>query len=91
MSGALFIDAGNVWLLRDDTSRPGAQFRWDSFGRDIALGTGLGLRYNLSVLLLRCDVGVPLHIPYDTGKRGYYNVPHFMQGLCFHIGVGYPF
>lgn len=91
LSGALFIDAGNVWLLRDDTSRPGAQFRWDSFGRDIALGTGLGLRYNLSVLLLRCDVGVPLHIPYDTGKRGYYNVPHFMQGLCFHIGVGYPF
>ena len=91
LNGALFIDAGNVWLLRNDPSRPGAQFRCKSFARDIALGTGLGLRYNLSVLLLRCDVGVPLHIPYATEKRGYYNVPHFMQGLCFHIGVGYPF
>ena len=91
LSGALFIDAGNLWLLRDDPSRPGAQFRWDTFAQDIALGTGLGLRYNLRVLLLRCDVGVPLHIPYATGKRGYYNVPHFVRGLCIHFGIGYPF
>lgn len=90
-SGALFVDAGNVWLLRDDASRPGAQFRWRSFARDIALGTGLGLRYNLKVLLLRCDVGIPIHIPYSTGIHGYYNVPHFGRGLCFHFGVGYPF
>lgn len=90
-SGALFVDAGNVWTLRDDDSRPGAQFRWKTFAHDIALGTGLGLRYNLKVLLLRADVGIPLHIPYDTGTRGYYNVPHFLRGLCFHLGVGYPF
>ena len=91
LHGALFMDAGNVWLLRDDDARPGAQFYWHTLGRDLALGTGLGLRYNLKMLLLRCDVGIPLHIPYDTGKRGYYNVPHFGKGLCFHLGVGYPF
>ena len=91
LSGALFIDAGNVWTLRSDDSRPGSQLRSKSFANDIALGTGFGLRYNLRVLLLRCDVGIPLHIPYDTGEQGYYNIPHFTRSLCFHFGVGYPF
>lgn len=91
LGGALFVDAGNVWTLRNDDSRPGAQLRLKTFADDIALGTGIGLRYNLRVLLLRTDVGIPLHIPYATDKRGYYNVPHFGRGLCFHFGVGYPF
>lgn len=91
LSGALFVDAGNVWTLRNDASRPGSQLRLKSFANDIALGTGFGLRYNLRVLLLRCDVGIPLHIPYDTGMQGYYNIPHFTRSLCFHFGVGYPF
>lgn len=91
LGGALFVDAGNVWTLRHDSSRPGAQFRWKTLGQDIALGTGIGLRYNLRMLLLRCDMGIPIHIPYDTGKKGYYNVPHFLRGLCIHFGVGYPF
>ena len=91
LSGALFVDAGNVWTLHDDDSRPGAQLRLKTFANDIAFGTGMGLRYNLRVLLLRADVGIPLHIPYATEKQGYYNVPHFTRGLCFHFGVGYPF
>ena len=91
LSGALFLDAGNVWTLRHVNTLPGGQLRWKTFGQDIALGTGIGLRYNLRVLLLRADIGIPLHAPYDTGKRGYYNIPHFTQGLCFHLGVGYPF
>ncbi|MBR5841609.1 MAG: BamA/TamA family outer membrane protein [Bacteroidaceae bacterium] len=91
LHGAMFIDAGNVWLLRSDDARPGSQFRWATLGDDIALGTGFGLRYNLKMLLLRADVGIPLHIPYATSKSGYYNVPHFVKGLCFHLGVGYPF
>lgn len=91
LSGALFLDAGNVWILRADPSRPGGQLRLKTFANDIALGTGFGLRYNLRVLLLRADIGIPLHAPYATDKRGYYNIPHFIQGLCFHFGVGYPF
>ena len=91
LHGALFVDAGNVWLLRADAARPGSQFRWRTLADDLALGTGLGLRYNLKMLLLRADVGIPIHNPYATSKRGYYNVPHFGKGLCFHLGVGYPF
>ena len=91
LSGALFLDAGNVWTLRDEPSRPGGQLQLKTLIHDIALGTGFGLRYNLRVLLVRADVGIPLHIPYDTGRHGYYNVPHFTRSLCFHFGVGYPF
>ena len=91
LHGALFMDAGNIWLWRNDLSRPGAELRWATFGNDIALGTGIGLRYNLKVLLLRCDVGIPLHAPYHTGRNSYYNIPHFGRGLCLHFGVGYPF
>ena len=91
LSGALFIDAGNVWLLRSDTSRPGGQIRWKTLGQDLALGTGFGLRYNLRLLLLRADVGIPIHAPYTTEKRGYYNIAHPIRSLCIHLGVGYPF
>lgn len=91
LNGALFTDAGNVWLLRNDDARPGGQLQWKTLSKEVALGTGFGLRYNLRLLLLRFDVGIPIHIPYPTEKRGYYNVPHFIRGLCFHLGVGYPF
>lgn len=91
LNGALFADAGNVWLLRHDEARPSSSFSWRTLGREIAVGTGLGLRYNLRLLVLRVDAGIPIHIPYATTKRGYYNVPHFGKGLCFHFAVGYPF
>ena len=91
LSGALFVDAGNVWLLRDDTSRPGGQFQWHKFPLETALGTGFGFRYDLKLLLLRCDVGIPLHIPYPTERTGYYNIPHSTRSLCLHLGVGFPF
>ena len=91
LSGALFVDAGNIWLLRSNEAYPGGQLRWNTLAEDIALGTGLGLRYNLRLLLLRLDIGVPIHFPYSTGKQTYYNVPHFGRNLCFHFGVGYPF
>lgn len=91
LSGALFVDAGNVWTLRHDASRPGSQLRLKTLATDIALGTGIGFRYNLRLLLLRADIGIPLHLPYTTTRRGYYNIPHPVQSLCLHIGVGYPF
>ena len=91
LHGAIFMDAGNVWLIHNDTTRPDGQLRWSTFAHDIALGTGIGMRYDLRLLLLRCDVGIPIHIPYNTDKHGYYNVPHFGRGLCLHLGVGYPF
>lgn len=91
LSGALFLDAGNVWLMKPDAARPGGSFNRKTFGKEIALGTGFGFRYDLDFLVLRFDVGIGLHAPYDTGKSGYYNMPKFMDSLGYHIAVGYPF
>lgn len=91
LSGAVFLDAGNVWLMQPDADRPGGAIDASSFLNDIALGTGAGLRYDLDFLVLRFDIGVGLHAPYDTGKSGYYNMPRFWDSLGFHLAVGYPF
>lgn len=89
--GATFLDAGNIWLLKKEEARPGGEFRFKTLGKDIALGTGVGLRFDITYLVLRFDIGVPLHAPYDTGKTGYYNITNFWKGLGYHIAIGYPF
>ena len=91
LEGAVFLDAGNVWLMRDDESRPGGKIEARHFFKDIALGTGGGLRYDLDFLVLRFDIGVGIHAPYDTGRSSYYNMRRFWDSLGFHIAVGYPF
>ncbi len=91
LHGALFIDSGNVWLLKDDPMRPGGTLRASSFLRDLALGTGFGLRFDISMLVVRADLGIGIHAPYDTGKSGYYNMRNFGSSLAFHLAIGYPF
>ena len=91
LNGALFLDAGNVWLMRKDEARPDAQFTFNKFFDNIALGTGLGIRYDLSFLVLRLDWGVALHVPYETGISKYYNIPNFKDGMGIHFAIGYPF
>ena len=87
---AVFIDAGNIWLLKKDDLRPGAELAKASLD-NVAVGTGLGLRYDLDFLVLRFDVGMALHAPYETGKTGWYNIPKFSDGLAYHFAIGYPF
>ena len=89
--GATFLDAGNVWLMRKDESRPGGEFTWKNFAKSIALNTGAGVRYDLTFLVIRLDLGIALHVPYETGKSGYYNIPKFKDGLGLHFAIGYPF
>lgn len=91
LNGAVFLDAGNIWLLKNDPNRPGGKLTKKDFFNDIALGTGVGLRYDISVLVLRLDMGIGLHLPYQTSKSGYYNIPDFKDGLGFHLAIGYPF
>lgn len=91
LDGATFLDAGNVWLLREDPARPDAQFTFKNFFDNIALGTGIGLRYDLTFIVLRLDWGIALHVPYDTEKKGYYNIPDFKKGIGIHFAIGYPF
>ena len=89
--GAAFLDAGNVWLMRKDPSRPGGEFTLKNFAKSIAVNTGVGVRYDLTFLVIRLDLGIALHVPYETGKSGYYNIPKFKDGLGFHFAIGYPF
>ncbi len=91
LDGAVFVDAGNVWLMKPDENRPGGSFNLKTFGKEIALGTGFGFRYDLEFLVVRFDVGVGIHAPYDTGRSGYYNMPKFKDSLGYHIAIGYPF
>ena len=91
LQGATFLDAGNVWLLRDSENQPGGKFTFKDFGKQIALGTGVGIRYDLDFLVIRFDLGIGIHAPYDTGKRGYYNMPNFGKSLGYHFAIGYPF
>lgn len=89
--GAAFIDAGNVWGLKDDGYRSGARFKLKNIAKEMALGTGVGVRYDLEFLILRLDWGVGLHMPYDTGKSDYYNIRRFKDSHSLHLAVGYPF
>lgn len=69
----------------------GGELKASTFLKDIALGTGVGLRFDISMLVLRADLGIGIHAPYDTGKSGYYNMPSFKNSLAFHLAIGYPF
>ncbi|MDR0845029.1 MAG: BamA/TamA family outer membrane protein [Tannerella sp.] len=93
LEGAVFLDAGNVWLLKktEETGQSNSLFEWRHFLNDVATGTGFGFRYNIDVLVIRLDIGIGLHLPYDTGKNGYFNIPNASEGMGIHIAVGYPF
>lgn len=93
LNGAVFVDAGNVWLLRKEKERPGGEFRLKDLWREIALGTGFGLRYDITYIVIRADLGVALHAPYNTGKPGYFNIRNydFRDGLVLNLAIGYPF
>ena len=91
LHGATFLDCGNIWLLREDPDRPGGRLKAGHFFKDLALGTGFGFRYDMDFLVIRFDMGIGLHLPYETGKRGYYNLPRFKDGMGYHFAIGYPF
>ena len=79
-----FVDS---WNSLFDNNR----FRLRNFLRQIATGTGVGLRYDLDFLVVRLDWGFGLHLPYDTGKSGYFNIRKFKDMHTLHIAIGYPF
>ena len=89
--GAIFLDAGNVWSISDGEELDGGDFETKNFLNEIALGTGVGIRYNLDFFVVRLDWGWGIHAPYDTGKSGYFNIPSFRDGQSIHFAIGYPF
>ncbi len=88
---ALFVDAGNVWTLKTDTSRPGSVFT-HSFLNDVAVGVGTGLRFDLSILVLRVDVAVPVRYPWlPDGSKWVFNKATDISNLVLNLAIGYPF
>lgn len=97
LEGALFVDAGNIWLYNNDPVRPGAQFS-KNFLREFAVGTGVGLRLDLTILLLRIDFAIPVREPWlEEGHRWVFNKIDFgskdwrRQNLILNLAIGYPF
>lgn len=86
--GAVFLDAGNVWAMHDDESRPNSKFDIKNVIKEMALGTGVGIRYDLDFFVIRLDWGIGLHLPY---KSGFYNLPNFKDSQSIHLAIGYPF
>jgi outer membrane protein assembly factor BamA len=89
--GAAFIDAGNVWLIRDFNERPGGSFKLDSFFNEMAIGGGLGLRFDLTFFIIRVDGAVQLKDPsMPEGDRWVFRA-NGVDDVIFNFGIGYPF
>ncbi|MCX6253882.1 MAG: BamA/TamA family outer membrane protein [Bacteroidia bacterium] len=98
LEGALFLDAGNIWTYFDDSSRPGSQFTFNKFYKDIAVGTGVGFRFDFKFVIGRIDLGLKLRDPRlsDGSKWIIMNRPYNLNfkrnsDLAFVLGIGYPF
>lgn len=93
LHGAVFIDAGNIWTLRDYAEQPGGQFRFDRFWKQIAVAYGLGLRLNFDYFILRLDGGMKAINPaYDDTKHHFPIIyPNFKHDFTLHFAVGLPF
>ncbi len=91
--GALFIDAGNIWTMRNYANQPGGVFKFDKFYKQIAMAYGVGLRLDLDFFILRFDGGMKAINPiYESGKLRYPIIhPKFSRDFAFHFAVGYPF
>lgn len=92
---AAFLDAGNIWTIRDYESQPGGVFLWDQFYKQIAWSYGVGIRFDLSILIFRVDFGVKLHDPSRIADGTQWRTAP--NGLCwkddmtFHFAIGHPF
>jgi outer membrane protein assembly factor BamA len=92
--GALFFDVGNVWTIQDDPGRPGAVLSSD-FIKQIAVGTGLGLRMKFTYFTIRLDFGYKLRNPYPNDAGKYWLFDNFKEfafnQFTTNFAIGYPF
>lgn len=96
LEGAWFVDAGNIWSLSDQDKRSGGQFSFSSFYKELAVGSGLGMRFDFDFFIFRMDFGLKLHDPalptgsrwtFDNDKKFIFNKDNW----AFCLGIGYPF
>ena len=92
-NGAFFIDAGNIWTLKNYKDQPGGQFKFDTFLKQLAVAYGLGLRVNFDYFIVRLDCGMKAINPAYTTSNGHYPIinPKLRRDLSVHFAVGMPF
>lgn len=97
LNAAIFAEAGNIWLSRDNPDFPGGTFS-SSFYKELAVDAGIGLRFDFSILILRLDMGMPIRKPWlPDGERWVFDDIQLSdpgwkkRNLIFNIGIGYPF
>ena len=93
--GALFVDAGNIWRIKED-GRTEATFKFSEFYKQIAMGTGFGFRLNLDFLVFRIDWALPVMDPRKTLSKRFVLPNYIDPGILWdasilNFGVGYPF
>ncbi len=93
IEGALFLDAGNIWAINEKDNREGARFKINEFYKQIAFGTGTGLRFDMSYFILRLDLGVKLRDPSVQENRGWIigSRPYSNNDFNLTFAIGYPF
>jgi len=98
LKGALFVDAGNVWLQRSNLTNTGTPFQFSTFMNELAVGAGMGLRIDVSFFILRFDLAMPLRKPWlpdnqrwVTNQINFGNSTWRSQNLVLNIAIGYPF
>ena len=95
MELAAFLDAGNIWTIRNYESQPGGVFLFDQFYKQIAWSYGVGIRFDLSIFIFRVDFGVKLHDPSRIAEgKQWRTAPNglgWKDDMTFHFAIGYPF
>ena len=93
VAGAVFVDAGNIWMLKDDGTESGKEsmLRASTLVESIAANWGVGLRLDFSFLILRLDLGLKVHDPARAQKWVGPDQWFKRNGYALHFGVGYPF
>ncbi|WP_161596820.1 translocation and assembly module lipoprotein TamL [Chitinophaga vietnamensis] len=99
LKGATFLDVGNIWMIKPDSTRPGSEFKFNQLYHDLAMGTGLGLRLDFEFFLIRLDWGIPLKVPYFTGNKNGWYLGQWSLGdsqwrrnnIIWNVAIGYPF
>lgn len=87
----LFLDAGNIWTIKDYEDQPGGVFKFNKFYEQIALAYGAGIRLDFKYFLVRVDMGMKAHDPASGQEHWPLLHPKFNRDSEFHFSVGYPF
>jgi len=93
LESAIFLDIGNIWSLSAEDNREGAQFKFNKFYKELAIGTGVGARFDFNFFIFRFDLGIPLRSPYPIEGSNWLFGNSGVKGkdLTFNLAIGYPF